>query len=89
MFWGVELVRNRKTKAPFNTMKDKVAGTPLLVDKVAARMMSNGVYLQAWISHFVIAPPLIVTQSEIDQGVAAFDEALSIADQEVDAKFAN
>jgi taurine--2-oxoglutarate transaminase len=48
-------------------------------------MMSNGVYLQAWISHFVIAPPLIVTQSEIDQGVAAFDEALSIADQEVDA----
>src|SRR5258707_1273530 len=40
MFWGVELVRNRKTKAPFNTMKDKVAGTPLLVDKVAARMMS-------------------------------------------------
>jgi hypothetical protein len=26
-----------------------------------------------------------VTQSEIDQGLAAFDEALSIADQEVDA----
>jgi taurine--2-oxoglutarate transaminase len=57
----------------------------MLVDKIAARMMSNGVYLQAWMSHFVIAPPLIVTQSEIDQGVAAFDEALSIADQEVDA----
>ena len=84
MFWGVELVRNRKTKAPFNTMKDKVAGTPMLVDKVAARMMNNGVYLQAWMSHFVIAPPLIVTEKEIDQGVAAFDEALSIADQEVE-----
>ena len=85
MFWGVELVKNRKTKSPFNTMKDKVSGTPLLVDKVAARMMTNGVYLQAWISHFVIAPPLIVTEKEIDQGVAAFDEALSIADQEVEA----
>jgi taurine--2-oxoglutarate transaminase len=85
MFWGVELVRNRKTKAPFNTMKDKVSGMPLLVDKVAARMMSNGVYLQAWVSHFVIAPPLIVTEKEIDQGLAAFDEALSIADQEVAA----
>jgi taurine--2-oxoglutarate transaminase len=85
MFWGVELVRNRKTKAPFNTMKDKVAGTPLLVDKIAARMMGNGVYIQAWMSHFVIAPPLIVTEKEIDLGLAAFDEALSIADQEVAA----
>src|SRR5246500_4225019 len=29
MFWGVELVKNRKTKAGFNTMNDKVTGTPL------------------------------------------------------------
>jgi len=28
---------------------------------------------------------LIVTEKEIDQGLAAFDEALNIADQEVDA----
>jgi len=33
-------------------------------------------------SHFVIAPPLIITKSEIDPGVAVFDEALSIADNE-------
>jgi taurine--2-oxoglutarate transaminase len=84
MFWAVELVKNRKTKSGFNTMADKVAGTPLLVDKVAARMMSNGVYMQAWVSHFVIAPPLIITEKEIDAGVAAFDEALSVADAEVE-----
>jgi taurine--2-oxoglutarate transaminase len=35
-------------------------------------------------SHFVIAPPLIITEKEIDQGVAALDEALSIADQEIE-----
>jgi taurine---2-oxoglutarate transaminase len=35
-------------------------------------------------SHFVIAPPLIATESELDQGVAALDEALSIADQEIE-----
>jgi taurine--2-oxoglutarate transaminase len=81
----VELVKNRKTKEPFNTMKDKVSGTPLLVDKVTGRMMTNGVYMQAWVSHFVIAPPLIIRESEIDEGVAAFDEALSIADAEVEA----
>ena len=84
LFWAVELVRNQKTKAPFNTPKDKIAGAPLLVDRVAARMMGNGVYIQSWMSHFVIAPPLIITEKEVDQGVAALDEALSIADQEIE-----
>jgi taurine---2-oxoglutarate transaminase len=84
MFWAVELVRNHKTKAPFNTPKDKVTGVPLLVDRVAARMMANGVYIQSWMSHFVIAPPLIATENELDQGVSALDEALSIADQEIE-----
>jgi taurine--2-oxoglutarate transaminase len=40
----------------------------------------NRVYQQAWISHFVVAPPLIVERAEIDEGVAAIDEALGIAD---------
>jgi taurine--2-oxoglutarate transaminase len=85
MFWGVEMVKNQSTKAGFNTMADKVGGKPLLVDKVAARMMGNGVYMQAWISHFVIAPPLIISKDEIDQGIAVFDEALSLADAEADS----
>ncbi len=83
LFWGVELVKNQKTKEPFNTMTDKVSGKPLLVDKVAAEMMKNGVFLQAWVSHFVIAPPLIITKEEIDLAVKSFDEALSIADAEL------
>ena len=83
LFWAVELVKNQDTKAPFNTGRDKVAGKQLTVDRVASRMMSNGVYIQAWISHFVIAPPLIVTKEQIDTGVAAFDEALNLADQEL------
>jgi taurine---2-oxoglutarate transaminase len=85
MFWAVDLVKDQNTKAPFNNGKDKVSGKPLLVDRVAAQMMKNGVYLQAWISHFVIAPPLIITKEEIDHGVAVLDEALSLSDQEVQA----
>jgi len=84
LFWAVDLVKSRSEKTPFNTMKDKVAGKQLVVDKVAARMMSNGVFVQAWLSHFVIAPPLIITKEQIDQGVAALDEALTIADAEAD-----
>jgi taurine--2-oxoglutarate transaminase len=41
------------------------------------------VFIQAWISHFVIAPPLIVSREEIDIGVKALDEALRIADENV------
>jgi taurine---2-oxoglutarate transaminase len=84
MFWAVELVKNQTTKAPFNTGEDKISGKPLLVDRVAARMLGNGVYIQAWMSHFVIAPPLIISEEEIDRGVAALDEALSIADVEAE-----
>jgi len=83
MFWAVDLVKNRSTREPFNTYDDKIEGKPLLVDKVAARAMSSGVYIQAWVSHFVIAPPLIISKEEIDRGVAALDEALSLADAEV------
>jgi taurine--2-oxoglutarate transaminase len=82
MFWAVELVRNKKTKEPFNTKLDKVSGTPLLVDKITAEMMKNGVFLQAWISHFVVAPPLIISKDEIDQGIAVLDSALGIADEQ-------
>jgi taurine---2-oxoglutarate transaminase len=84
MFWAVELVKNQKTKEPFNTGEDKVAARPMLVDKVAARAMSNGVYIQSWMSHFVIAPPLIITKEEIDRAVSVFDDALTLADAEVE-----
>lgn len=81
LFWAVELVKNRKTTEPFNTYSDKVSGVPLTVDKVAAEMMKNGVFIQAWVSHFVIAPPLIVSKEEIDLGVKILDAALAIADE--------
>jgi taurine--2-oxoglutarate transaminase len=84
LFWAVELVRNRKTKKYFNTMADKVNGVPTMVEKIAAEMMTKGVFIQAWVSHFVIAPPLIITKEEIDMGIKALDDALSLADAEVE-----
>lgn len=81
LFCAVEIVRNRKTKESFNTKEDKVAGKALLVDKITAEMMKNGVYMQSWISHFVIAPPLIISKEEIDLAIEVFDKALFIADE--------
>jgi taurine--2-oxoglutarate transaminase len=85
LFWAVDLVKNRQTKEPLNTKVDKLSGAPMVVDQVAAEMMKNGVALQAWISHLVIAPPLIVEKSEIDRGVAVLAAALTIADRHVEA----
>jgi taurine---2-oxoglutarate transaminase len=80
LFWAVELVKNRTTKQPLNTMQDKITGKPLTVDKIAAEMLKNGVAVQAWISHFVIAPPLIIEKDDIDVGISVLDAALELAD---------
>ncbi len=85
LFFAIELVKNRRTKEPFNTMRDKVEGNPTVVDQIAAKMMADGVAQQSWISHFVIAPPLIITKEELDLGFAAFDRHLGIADALVEA----
>jgi len=84
LFWAVELVKNRTTKKPFNTKDEKISGKPLIVDQMAAEMAKLGVAINPWISHFVIAPPLIIEKNEIDQGVAALDKALAIADGAVE-----
>jgi taurine---2-oxoglutarate transaminase len=80
LFWAVELFKNRTTKQPVNTMQDKNTGKPLTVEKIAAGMLKNGVAVQAWISHFVIAPPLIIEKDDIDVGVSVLDTALELAD---------
>jgi taurine--2-oxoglutarate transaminase len=83
LFWAVDLVKNRTTKEPLNTMADKVAGKSLVVDQVAAEMMKNGVAVAPWISHLVFAPPLIIEKEDIDFGVGVLDRALTIADRQL------
>jgi taurine--2-oxoglutarate transaminase len=84
LFAAVELVKNRKRRTPLNTPDDKLAGRPLVVEQVAKAMLDDGVYVLPWVSHLVVAPPLIVTREEIDRGVESLDKALRIADQAVD-----
>jgi taurine--2-oxoglutarate transaminase len=84
-FWALELVRNRETKEPFGTKADKAALRPLLVDRLAAQMMARGLYVVSWMSHFVIAPPLVITKEEVDEALAILDEVLAEADGEAAA----
>jgi taurine--2-oxoglutarate transaminase len=84
LFWAVDLVKNQQTKEPFNNYTDKVSGKPLLVDQIAGKMLAEGVIMQAWVSHFVIAPPLIVEKEEIERGIGMLDKWLHMADELAD-----
>ena len=83
LFWAVELVKDQVTRAPFNTQAEKLAGIPLVTDQVVAKMGTMGVVCVGWASHLVIAPPLIITEAELDEGLAALDEGLKVADAKV------
>ena len=80
LFWAVELVKDHITRQPLNTKQDKVDGKATVVDQVAGDMLKRGVSIQAWISHFVIAPPLIIEEHEIDFAIETLDASLAIAD---------
>lgn len=84
LFAAVELVRDRERRIPFNTEAEKLAGVPLVVDEVTRTMLDEGVYTLGWVSHLIIAPPLIVTRAELDRGLEVLDRALGIADARVD-----
>jgi taurine--2-oxoglutarate transaminase len=80
LFWAVELVKDHHTQEPFNSYSEKITGKPLVVDQIAAKCAADGVMIVAWVSHFVIAPPLIVTREELDRGIDTLDKHLAIAD---------
>lgn len=81
LFWAIELVKNRKTKEPLNEPKDKFEGKPLAIDDLTSRLMAKGVYVMGWISHLVLAPPLIVARGEIDMAINTIDAELTLTDQ--------
>jgi taurine--2-oxoglutarate transaminase len=85
LFWAVDLVKNRETKEPMNSMAEKLEGRSLVVDQVAAEMMKNGVAVQPWISHLVLAPPLIIEHGDIDLAMTTLNFALDISDRFVEA----
>jgi taurine--2-oxoglutarate transaminase len=81
-FWALEIVKNRKTKEPFDTKADKFSGKSLMTAQIAGDAMKQGLYLAAWYDTLVIAPPLIITEDQIDAAVEILDRSLKIADQQ-------
>ena len=78
LFWGIEPVKNRETKEPFVTRRQRFESTVL--SRMASDAMERGVYVMTVLNTIIVAPPLIVTEEELDEGVRVIDEVLKIAD---------
>ena len=83
---GLELVKNKKTREPIMPLQAKTrqGANPKL--EVAKKLTDLGMSAMAANPGNVIimAPPLIVTRDEINEGVALMDKALEIADLHAD-----
>ena len=79
----LELVKNRLTKeplAPFNAKPGEMA----IMNKVAAKIKELGMYTFVRWNYVFIAPPLCITQEQVDEGLAILSQALAIADEYVE-----
>ncbi|BCU71575.1 aspartate aminotransferase family protein [Stygiolobus caldivivus] len=81
LFWAIEFVRDKKN-TPFATYDDKFNGNSSDVDKIAKRLLDEGVYVFNGPSWFIISPPLIITKEEIDEGIDKIDKVVSDLDRE-------
>jgi taurine--2-oxoglutarate transaminase len=82
LFVGLELVKNRKTREPLMPVAAKIAPGMNPKLEVAKRLVELGMIAMAANPSNIIAmaPALIVTKDEIDEGIAIMDKALEIAD---------
>ncbi|MFD5226283.1 aspartate aminotransferase family protein [Microbacterium sp. NPDC058342] len=80
LFWAVELVRDRETReplVPFNASGADAAP----MGAFAAAAKKAGVWPFTHFNRTHIAPPLVIEEDELVRGLAAIDEALSVADE--------
>ena len=76
----MELVKNRNTKepmAPWNASPDQMG----VMNKVAAKISELGMFTFVRWNWIFIAPPLIIDEAGVDEGMEIISKALSIADE--------
>ena len=81
---GLELTRSETERVPFEERSDKVSSRQTVLDEVGAHTLENGVYFYTSVNTIVVTPPLTISTEEVDEAVAALDEALEISDAAMD-----
>jgi taurine--2-oxoglutarate transaminase len=77
---GLELTKSETERVPFEDREDKVSSETTVLDEVGAHALDDGVYFYTSVNTIVVTPPLTITEAEVDEAVAALDDALAISD---------
>ncbi len=80
LFRGIELTKRTDERAPFGKRADKVSKGSTIVDDVAAEAYDHGTYVANMINTLIVAPPLTITEAEVDEAIEALDAALEVSD---------
>ena len=83
LFWAVELVKNRQSRemlVPFNA--SGAAKEPMTQLVAACREL--GLWPFSHFNRIHVAPPLIITAEELQDGIGRLDQALAVADRYVE-----
>lgn len=77
LFACIELTSHRETRAPLADYRDRQGN---IAAALTRRLLDLGVIVVAKWDYLFIAPPLVITQAELDGALDAVDEALEVAD---------
>jgi len=80
LFWTIELVKDRATKAPLRRATEKYERT-IVKDISDYLFQKRDIYVPSDKFGIWIVPPLVVTRDELDWICSAIDDALGIADR--------
>lgn len=76
----IELVKNRETREPLTPWNAKATEMEA-TQRIAASLRESGMFTFVRWNWIFTAPPLCVTEREIDEGMDSISKALSIADE--------
>ena len=85
LFRGVELTKREGERVPFGERKDKISTGTTVVDEVSSKAWDDGMHLANMINTLIIAPPVVITEDEVDEAVAILDEALRVSDDAMES----
>jgi len=80
LFGAMELVKNKATKEPLVPYN----GSHPAVEKMTAFLKQKGLYSYVHWNIVHTIPPLVITEEQLDEAFAIFDEALYITDEACD-----
>lgn len=76
----IELVKNRNTKEPMALFNASAEGMKIM-NEIAASLKEQGMHTFVRWNYIFMAPPLCITEEEIEEGLTIISNALQIADK--------